>query len=269
MIKINLLGEKVDNTALYTLQLMGFGLVTALALAGCLIHYQGVQSRVSTAETRKETLELQLQRLSKKTKKVDLLEDKKKLLASKLTTIATLKAKKQGPVRVLDDLTLAIPKTAWLNRIQQKGGGIEFKGVALDNQTVSKFMVTLENSAFFQDVDLKHSARTTRDNVKLQEFFLVAKITDPLKRRAEMEKAKKEKEAAAAAEEEKKAMAKVEAEKAAAEIEGETEAEDAETKNIESKKVDPKKEEAKDSVEPTTKQGSGTAEEKRSSTVEG
>ncbi len=59
---------------------------------------------------------------------------------------------------------------------------IQFVGIALDNQTVSRMMVTLEESPQLRDVDLDYTKKFTRDGVNLQEFSLSAKLSDPLKR---------------------------------------------------------------------------------------
>lgn len=180
MIKINLLGEKRDYTALYVIQGAAFCLVLLAAVGGSFIFHDSVTAQAELLENEKQLLEAQLIKLRQKTKKVEEMEAKRKVLAEKLMTIAKLKAKKQGPVRVLEKLTTAVPERAWLNQISQKGDVIEFSGIALDNQTVSRLMVNLEQVPLFNTVDLVYSRQYMRDGVKLQQFSLSANLANAL-----------------------------------------------------------------------------------------
>lgn len=192
MIHINLLGEKKDNTALYAIQTIGFAAVVVLCLGVCGAVHTTETAELEYLESQKSILDVRLAKLRKKTKKVDELEKMRKLQEEKLNTISRLKAKKQGPVRVLADLTEAVPDRAWLKSVTQKGSVVEFSGVALDNQTVSRFMANLEKSDFFHQVDLMRSAQYIRDDVKLQQFSLSAKLTNLLELKQSKDKLKKE-----------------------------------------------------------------------------
>jgi type IV pilus assembly protein PilN len=180
MIRINLLGEKKDKTAIYVLQLLLYGFCVLVTLGACFELHQSRVSEIESLQKRRTFLESQATRLREKTKAVDALEKNKKLLAEKLVTIARLKAKKQGPVRVLDDLTATIPDRAWLTAVSQKGDEIEFRGIAMDNQTVSLFMESLEKSKYFHSVDLRVSKQYVKDKVKMQQFHVLAQLTNML-----------------------------------------------------------------------------------------
>ena len=180
MIRINLLGEKEDRSGIYILQLLAAGGLTLLTLLACFQFQQSQENEVEILVKRKGFLEVQATKLREKTKLVDMLEKNKKILAEKLMTIAKLKAKKQGPVRVLDDLTRIIPERAWFTGVEQKGEQIEFKGIALDNQTVAQFMDNLKRSKYFHGEDLRVSKQYVRDGVKLQQFHVLARLTSML-----------------------------------------------------------------------------------------
>ncbi|MCB0323734.1 MAG: PilN domain-containing protein [Bdellovibrionales bacterium] len=180
MIRINLLGEKQDKTGIYAIQILSFAAAVLLCLGGCFIAHSTLTSELASLEGEKAVQQSRLAKLRKQTKKVEELEKMRKLREEKLTTIATLKSRKQGPVRVLADLTESVPERAWLLTVTQKGEMVEFGGIALDNQTVSKFMAALEASDYFHSVDLVRSAQYIRDDVKLQQFALSAKLTSLL-----------------------------------------------------------------------------------------
>ena len=154
MIKVNLQGEKKDYRLQYaahgaTLAISFFTLFLVLAVL-----QMSANSKVSKLEKMKKRLFNEDARLSKITKEVEGLDSKRKWLADKLTTIARLKAVKQEPVKVLDALTNSVPEKSWVETVIKRGESIEFTGVALDNQTVSLLMRQLENSDFFDKVDL-------------------------------------------------------------------------------------------------------------------
>jgi type IV pilus assembly protein PilN len=180
MIKINLLGEKVDNTALYLLQLFIGAMLILLTIAVCVVIHDGSRNKVEGLKAEKLLLERRLSQLEKKTKEVEDLERKRKLLREKLQTIAVLKAKKHGPVHILDDLNTALPERSWLRSLKQKGGTLEVKGVALDEQTIANYMNQLKTRPLFSSVDLVLSTEFARDQVKLKEFTLSIPLKSPI-----------------------------------------------------------------------------------------
>ncbi|MCC6932780.1 MAG: PilN domain-containing protein [Deltaproteobacteria bacterium] len=182
MIRINLLGEKKDTSGTYFIQIFAFISSIFVLLLTCFFLYQGTSEKVNVLETDKSMLEQQVKVLEKKTAEVKELEQKEKLLKDKLSAIAQLKAKKKGPVHTLDELTKSIPEKSWLENVKERDGLIELKGIALDNQTIAVFIRDLENSSYFQSVDLIQSKQYVKDDVKMKEFALALKSEDPLAR---------------------------------------------------------------------------------------
>jgi len=180
MIRINLLGEKVDRSGAIAVHGLALGAAALLVIFVCFLVQSSLSTRIELATTQKSLLETQVNRLREKTKKVEGLEKDKKLLSEKLTTIARLKAKKTGPVHLLDDITTDIPERSWLTGIKQKSDALEFAGVALDPQTVSSFMTKLGTSLWIGGVELVFSKQAIRDNVPVQEFSLLVKLRNAL-----------------------------------------------------------------------------------------
>lgn len=185
MIRINLLGETVDRSGIYFLQLLVFGCCAILSLGACYIMHQEVLNTLSLKSKEADLLQKRLTKLKKITKEVEGLEEKKKLLKEKLLVIAKLKANKHGPVRVLDELNLAMPERLWLEKAVERGGLLELKGIALDNPTISLLMYKLENSDYFRNVDLVESKLFIKDDVKLSQFSVTAQLVSPLELRKE------------------------------------------------------------------------------------
>ena len=88
----------------------------------------------------------------------EIAEIKKKLsnLKKKMAVMETLEANRFEPTRLLDKMTdVIVAKRMWFTRLESKGNKVKIHGIALDNKTVADFMVRLENSGLFRDVDLK------------------------------------------------------------------------------------------------------------------
>ncbi len=182
MIRINLLGEKVDYSAAIAGHLLALFLAVGVAFGGATYLHLDVSGQLEKAQAEQDDLERQLVSLRKKTSKVEELEKNRALLKEKLSTIATLKAKKRGPVRVLDDLNLSLPERAWVESIQERDGFLEVNGMALDNQTIAELMGALSAKEYFGQVNLIHSRHVVTDDAALKEFRLRAEITLPLKK---------------------------------------------------------------------------------------
>lgn len=180
MIRINLLGEQIDRSAAYALHSIVFiSILVLLMLLGAWTTNFAVSS-LSELENEVALQEAQLSKLKQKTKKVENMEQNQKLLIEKLEIIAKLKTRKQGPVRILDDLTTAIPERAWLTSVSQKEDTLEISGVAIDGQTVSDFIARIRESKFIDEADAVKTQMVMRDDVKLQSFTFPARLSELL-----------------------------------------------------------------------------------------
>lgn len=182
MIRINLLGEEADNSVKIFLHTVGLSGSLALVLLGCFIFHNSVLGHLEEVEQEASFSETTLEKLREKTKRVENLQEAKKLLKEKLTTIARLKLKKTGPVHIVDDLTAAIPERAWMTGIQSKNDGLQFEGIALDPQTVSSFMSKLEESKWFSTVELVYSSQVIdkERDFPLHKFAILVNLKNPI-----------------------------------------------------------------------------------------
>lgn len=181
MIRINLLGEKVDTTATYGTQILLTVGTLVLILGGCFFAQTHFSGKLEIAKNEKSELEADLAKLKIVTEKVAKLEKNKKTLQEKLTTIAGLIARQQGPVRILDELNNYIPERTWLTTIKEKDGFLNITGIALDNQTIAVFIGNLEKSKYVEKIDLNHSTQEKVKDVKMKKFALTVGLRDPLK----------------------------------------------------------------------------------------
>jgi type IV pilus assembly protein PilN len=174
--------KKEDKRGTYTVQGLLFVSSLFLTIGFCFLIQSKAGSELENMRGEKMTLQNKLGKLKEKTKKVEGLEEKRRTLKEKLTTIATLKLKKHGPVHVLDDLNSAVPERVWITSVKEKSGGaIEVSGIALDNQTIAQFIKDLEKSDFFQKVEPIVTKQIVFEDVKLKEFTLAAETSTPVK----------------------------------------------------------------------------------------
>jgi len=98
---------------------------------------------------------------------------KKKLnnLKKKMAVMDTLEANRFVPIKLMDAMTqVIVPKRMWFTRLQTKGQKVNISGVAMDNTTVADFMIRLENSGLFKEVDLKTLKRSKSKKGATSEF---------------------------------------------------------------------------------------------------
>jgi type IV pilus assembly protein PilN len=103
----------------------------------------------------------------------EIAEIKKKLsnLKKKMAVMETLEANRFEPTRLLDTMTAVIvAKRMWFTRLESKDNKVEITGIALDNKTVADFMVRLEKTGLFSDVDLNTLKQQKVEKSNLMSF---------------------------------------------------------------------------------------------------
>ena len=103
----------------------------------------------------------------------EIAEIKKKLsnLKKKMDVMETLEANRFEPTRLLDVMTqVIVPKRMWFTHLDSKDNSVKITGVALDNKTVADFMVRLEKSGLFSDVDLNTLQQVKVDKSNFKRF---------------------------------------------------------------------------------------------------
>ena len=95
--------------------------------------------------------------------KVEELEAKRDLLRHKISVINNLKDNQRGPVRIMDEVSRALPDLVWLTRMSLKGNNLTISGVAMDETAVANYISNLDSSPFFQEPTWKMMARAQED----------------------------------------------------------------------------------------------------------
>lgn len=159
MIKINLLGEEIVDTRSDRGVLVAYFGSLALTLIIGVVLYFSYSSRASDLKAELTGLEARLAQLQKVTQEVSGLEKRKAELDDKLSVIARLKLGKEGPVRLFDDLNMAIPEHLWITDLKEDRGSLTITGLALSDTAIVDFVKKLEVSDYFRTAEIVNSTQ--------------------------------------------------------------------------------------------------------------
>lgn len=180
MIRINLLPVRAtarQDAVKRELALVGLGLGLVLLVCGGL--YVGVGAQVSELKAENAQLQKEIDNLKAIVARVDEIDKLQQELRMKLDVIAQLKANKEGPVHMLDELAMATPEKLMLTSLEQGRDDIKLQGVAVSHEVISQFLSTLERSDWFEDVYLLGIDQVEKDGYKLKQFQISAKMVVP------------------------------------------------------------------------------------------
>jgi type IV pilus assembly protein PilN len=76
-------------------------------------------------------------------------------LEHKIEVIEQLRANQKGPVRVMDQISRALPELLWLDRMEMRGGAINITGRAFNSNAVASFLDNLDRVPEFQEPTLR------------------------------------------------------------------------------------------------------------------
>ena len=161
MIRINLLPLKEAQRALGRRRQMSVAMLSiSVALLMMVVPFVLQGRQLANVEYEIQQLNGELVKLNDQTREVRDLDKKRAELHAKLKVIEDLKQKRVGPVRMLEDLGVAVPEKLWLVEFSDLSGNATITGMALDNQTIATFMRHLQVSKYFYDVDLEKSSQS-------------------------------------------------------------------------------------------------------------
>jgi type IV pilus assembly protein PilN len=170
MIRINLLpfraARKKENIKR---QITVYGLVVVLLFTVMAYYFLQLNSTLSDLKDKEKAVQAELKTYQATVKKINQLEKKIKQIKSKLGVIRRLEKNKTGPVHLLEEITIAVPKDKlWLSSFKESNGKLKLTGTAMDNETVALFMTNLEKSAYIKNVELEGTKLRSINKYKLR-----------------------------------------------------------------------------------------------------
>jgi type IV pilus assembly protein PilN len=125
------------------------GILACLLIAGGWAFVRVQQKRALSEEISRARLEAD--RLRSIIDEVKGYEDKKKNLEEKIALINNLKTNQKGPVRLMDEISKALPDLVWLSSLDVAGNQITMKGKTLAPTAVATYLENLKKSPFFAE----------------------------------------------------------------------------------------------------------------------
>ncbi len=194
MIKINLIAYRAQRKKQFLQEQIIIGaapMVLVLIIVG--LFWWSITSEISDVNNEVARINKEIEKQKVTMKQIDDYKKKKKTITKKMDIIEKLKGGKTGPVHVLDEIAVNIPGRLWLIQVDQKGMNLDIAGKALDNISISNYMINLEKSLYFESVDLKQiktSKKRSSKGVQLKEFIVTCKIIYDTKNNKENKKNK-------------------------------------------------------------------------------
>jgi type IV pilus assembly protein PilN len=175
MIKINLLPTKrkpprkvTELQKQFIIGVVVLGGVTAVML----FWFVTLNNKIAARTQEKETALAEVARQDNMLKEVKNVEEERKKVTDKIGVIEQLKKNQQGPVRLLDELSRAIPMTVDIVNMTESSGNISLTGEAFTNDDVVKFVDRLKSSPYFTDVFLQETNQVTKESNELYNYKL-------------------------------------------------------------------------------------------------
>lgn len=164
MIKVNLIGEakreKAARRPLLTLAganvnnyiVVGL-IVVALVWVG--MRYWRLSAQLASVNEEIAQNQKEYDRLKPIIEEVENFKKKNAELKHKIEVIEQLKANQFGPVRIMDEVSKALPDLVWLTRMELAGRTVSLTGQALNENAVANFIANLAASPFFSEPTLR------------------------------------------------------------------------------------------------------------------
>ncbi|HQR45581.1 MAG TPA: PilN domain-containing protein [Thermoanaerobaculia bacterium] len=167
MIRINLLAEAKPVRKKRGVSALGgagrlntilIGVAMGVACLALLIHWWILSSAIKAQEEKIRVAQVEVTRLESVLKEVKDFETKKAKLQKKVDLINQLKQNQKGPVRLMDEVSKALPDLVWLERLDYRGNSISITGKAFNPPAVANFLENLKRVPAFQEPKVSFSA---------------------------------------------------------------------------------------------------------------
>ncbi len=156
-IRINLLAPERRRRRI-TPAIAGLGALAILVLVLALVALV-MQARMAEMRSRLGQLQAEIERLRPQAQEVEQMRRAVEGLRRREALVRQFFASQIPAAEAILDLSLSIPQDSWITLFAVQGGrAVQIEGVtARDNESVALFMVNLEQTPHFENVDLQSS----------------------------------------------------------------------------------------------------------------
>jgi type IV pilus assembly protein PilN len=168
MIKINLLAEgkraviRKARTPLMERRDYGPWILGGLAVLGLLVwggYWFFLHQKIKQREQEIVVAQKEVDELAPIIKEVEGYKLKKAELEHKIAVINQLKANQRGPVRLMDQVSRALPELLWLDSMEVAATNVSLVGQAFNTNAVANFIENLDKVPEFEEPILQNTAQ--------------------------------------------------------------------------------------------------------------
>lgn len=186
MIRINLLPHREQRRAARQRQ---FAVMAGtVAVAGMLVIgavHMLLAGRIASQNERNAYLETEIAKLDKQIADIKELKAQTQALLSRKQVVETLQTNRAQAVYLLDQLVRLLPDGVYLKGVKQTGTEVSVQGYAQSNARVATLIRNLEASPYLESSDLVETKAATVDGLRVSEFAVKVKLTQPQMTEAE------------------------------------------------------------------------------------
>lgn len=182
MIHINLLPIREIKRRNRAIRQVAFSAVAFVFFLAGLASFALYQFNYATAlQKESDKLQFDIQQYTKILDEIKKIESDKKVLLTRIGIINQLKQSSSLTVHVLDEIaSLTPPHRMWLTKLQQSGNELKLNGMALDDQTVAKYMDDVGNSPYMKNVILASASMEKYAERNLKLFSISCTVGVPV-----------------------------------------------------------------------------------------
>ncbi|OGW46990.1 MAG: hypothetical protein A2078_10190 [Nitrospirae bacterium GWC2_57_9] len=173
MIKINLLPSKKKPARKITelqQQMLLAVLILALSGTGMGMYWQSLSSKIAGLKQAKLAAEAKIKQQESMLKEVQSVEEERKKVLEKIDTIKQLKKNQDFLVRLMDEVSKALPPGVNIVSLTEKAGKVDFDGTAFSNNDIVRFVENLKTSAYLHDVNLQETVQATVEGIDVYKY---------------------------------------------------------------------------------------------------
>ena len=187
MIRINLLPFRTERKKENVRRQVSLFLLSLVLVLVVLVYYNfSLSSKFSRLNGKIKSTKSDLQRYNEINTEIARIKKNLETLRKKMAVIEQLEANRHAPLRLMDTMTqVLVAKRMWFTKLDAKGNTVDIQGIALDNKTVADFMVRLQNSGLFSNVNLKTLKRQEVQKTNLKSFQIRCTNVSPQTKKAE------------------------------------------------------------------------------------
>ena len=181
MIRINLLPFRTERKKENVRRQVSLFLLSLILVLLVLFYYNfSLNSKIGKLNKRIQTTNNELNKYNEINKEIARIKNNLEILRKKMAVIDQLESDRYAPVILMDTMTqVLVSKRMWFTSLSVSDKTVSIKGIALDEKTVADFMVRLQKSGLFDNVELKSVKRQKVENSNLKSFEIVCTKVPP------------------------------------------------------------------------------------------